>query len=662
MTDLKPYETIKGISSRDVELSIFAQAIHQNPDVVVITDRNGTIVYTNPCFTELTGYTAEEAVGQNPRVLKSGEMRPEVYKELWSTILSGRVWHGEFKNRRKDGSTFWEEASIGPIFNEDGEITHFVAIKHDISLRKEMQAVLQKTVTQFRTLTASTHDAIIVIDESCTVHLWNNGASNYFGYLDREVVGKSLKDILRAQDTPLNSFRQWIKSPERIQKQIETKIQHKNGQWIPVEISFSNMKIEAETYAVLIIRNIQERKKNEQKLRQLHFQNEQLIKSLASVLIVTDSDERVIRWNSVAESTFGIPAEKIIGKPITNTGIQWNWEKVLEAISICRLEKTIQHISDLNYTGNNGKTGFLNLSFSPYPIDNTEYPGFIILGQDITDQKVMESQLMQSQKLESIGQLAAGIAHEINSPTQFVADNIYFLNETFRDMKPVFDLLFDIIENRENNLETIRERLTGIVEEIDMRYLLEEVPQAFQQTMDGLDRVSTIVRAMKQFSHPGAKEKQPYDVNEAIRTTVMISKNEWKYVADLNLELDEHLPVVNLLVDEFNQVILNMIVNAVHAIADKLGENAAEKGKITISTADDGDYVRIDLLDSGRGIPEEIISRVFDPFFTTKEIGKGTGQGLAISHDIIVNKHQGFIEVQSTPGEGTMFTIRLPKG
>ncbi len=662
MSDIILHETIKGISSADDQLNIFAQAIHQNPDVVVITDRNATIVYSNPRFTELTGYSAEEALGKNPRILQSGDTKPEVYKEMWQVILQGRIWHGEFKNRRKDGSTFWEEASIGPIFNEDGAITHFVAIKHDITRRREMQNVLQKTVTQFRTLAASTHDAIIVIDEHCSVHLWNNGASRYFGYLDREVIGKSLKDILKVRESQLDNFRMWIKSSEKIQRQIETEIQHKHGHWIPVEVSFSNMQIETENFAVLIIRNIEERKKNEQKLKQLNYQNEQLIKSLASVLIVTDSDEKVIRWNTVAESTFGIPSGDVIGKPFTNTGIQWNWEKVFEAIGSCRVEKSIQHLADLNYTGNNGKTGFLNLSFSPYPIDNSQYPGFIILGQDITDRKIMESQLVQNQKLESIGQLAAGIAHEINSPTQFVTDNVYFLNETFKDMKPVFDLLFDIIGNRESRMEDIRERLTEIVEDIDLSYLLEEVPQAFKQTLEGLERVSSIVKAMKQFSHPGTKEKQLYSVNEAIRTTAMVSKNEWKYVAELSLELEEHLPAVNLLVDEFNQVILNMIVNAAHAIAERQDENTTEKGKITISTKDDGRHVRIDVRDTGKGIPGEIINRVFDPFFTTKEIGKGTGQGLAISHDIIVNKHQGFIEVQSTPGEGTMFTIRLPKG
>jgi signal transduction histidine kinase len=194
----------------------------------------------------------------------------------------------------------------------------------------------------------------------------------------------------------------------------------------------------------------------------------------------------------------------------------------------------------------------------------------------------------------------------------------------------------------------------------DADYLLEEIPRAIEQTQTGISRVTNIIKAMKDFTHPGQKEKIYSNINHGIEVTVTISKNEWKYLADLELNLSPDLPPVYCMQDELNQVILAMIINSSHAIEENIGTNGFSKGKITIQTYQEKDFAIIKISDTGMGIKETILPKVFDPFFTTKAVGKGTGQGLAISHDLIVNKHGGTISVDSIYGEGTTFTIKIP--
>jgi PAS domain S-box-containing protein len=274
---------------------------------------------------------------------------------------------------------------------------------------------------------------------------------------------------------------------------------------------------------------------------------------------------------------------------------------------------------------------------------------------DITQQRALELELIQAQKLESIGQLSAGIAHEINTPTQFIGDNVRFLQESVGEVLSVIDRLtpLAIVEGSDSAAA-----IAALLESVDMDYLRNEVPKAISQSLDGVDRIIRIVGAMKDFSHP-ALERTPYDLNRAIASTIIVASNEWKYVADIETRFDPDLPPVPVMPGAFNQVILNMLVNAAHAIGAVIG-NDSRKGLITLSTARTANWAEIRISDTGCGIPDGIRDRIFDQFFTTKEVGKGTGQGLAIAHDVIVKKHQGSIAVESTVGAGTTFTLRLP--
>ena len=270
--------------------------------------------------------------------------------------------------------------------------------------------------------------------------------------------------------------------------------------------------------------------------------------------------------------------------------------------------------------------------------------------------------MVQAQKLESIGHLAAGIAHEINTPAQYVGDNLRFLHEASADVNKLLDALTRLLDAAKG--QTVSEaqiaEIDSLLAAADLTYLTAEIPNAIRQSLEGIDKVATIVRAMKEFSHPGSDKMQVVDLNRAIESTLVVCRNEWKYVADVVTEFDSDLPHVPCFPNEFNQVILNLVVNAAQAIGNVLENNSSRKGTISIATCHDSGWAEIRIQDSGSGIPESIQPKVFDHFFTTKEVGKGTGQGLTIARSIVVEKHGGTLEFETEVGQGSTFIVRLP--
>ena len=277
--------------------------------------------------------------------------------------------------------------------------------------------------------------------------------------------------------------------------------------------------------------------------------------------------------------------------------------------------------------------------------------------------------LAQARKLESIGRLAAGIAHEINSPMQFIGDNTHFLQQAFAELRRVQELYAELLEKSQTGSvpAALLDQVETAVADADLDFLAAKIPQALQRSQEGVERVSQLVGAMKEFSHPGTKEQVYVDLNRTIESAVVLSRNEWKYLAEMELDLDRSLPRVRCLPGEISQVLVNLIVNAAHAIGDANGttdgandgKNDA-KGTIAVSTRLQGDRVEVRLHDTGPGIPEGVQQHIFDPFFTTKEVGKGTGQGLAIAHDTIATRHGGELYFETRQGMGTTFVIRLP--
>jgi PAS domain S-box-containing protein len=293
-------------------------------------------------------------------------------------------------------------------------------------------------------------------------------------------------------------------------------------------------------------------------------------------------------------------------------------------------------------------------------LETTEITHYIAVEEDITAQREIENQLHQSQKMEAIGRLAAGIAHEINTPTQFVSDNLFFLKGAFPD-------LLDLLAIYRRTLETLskipgQELLVANIQlaeaHADIEYVASNGPAAFESSLEGLKRIANIVRAMKEFSHPDQREMAPANINSALDNTLTIARNEYKYVADVEKNYGE-IPPVMCHVGDLGQVFLNLLVNASHAIGDIM-RTTGKRGVIRVRTLTESGFVRIEITDTGTGIPESAQEHIFEPFFTTKEIGKGTGQGLALAHNVIVKRHKGTLTFETAAGKGTTFIIRLP--
>jgi two-component system NtrC family sensor kinase len=274
----------------------------------------------------------------------------------------------------------------------------------------------------------------------------------------------------------------------------------------------------------------------------------------------------------------------------------------------------------------------------------------------------MEVQLRAAQKLESIGQLAAGIAHEINTPIQYIGDNTRFLRDSFDDFMVILARQRAVFTALDLNSlpEDLMRAVPRMLSDSNFEYLIEEIPRAAEETLEGVDRVAKIIKALKEFSYPMGEDPVMMDVNKGIETTLTVARNEWKYHAEAELDLDPHLPFVPGFPGEFNQVVLNLVVNAVHAIQDVLPTRGVEKGVLKIRTSCVDDFVQVEIEDNGNGIPPEVQPRIFDPFFTTKAVGKGTGQGLSIAH-AVMEKHQGSIVFRTAVGQGTTFILRLPQ-
>ncbi len=437
-----------------------------------------------------------------------------------------------------------------------------------------------------------------------------------------------------------------------------------NGENFPATVLLTRVEVEGKLLLQATLRDITERKQAENELRRKNEELDLLVNSIASIIIGVSVKDRITHWNPYAEEVLGFKARDMMGTQLTACTIKWEWDRIYEAISTCISEDRNVHLDDIKYHKKNGSDGILELTVNPLKRGGDVLEGFIILGRDLTERRILENQLQQARKLEAIGQLAAGVAHEINSPLQYVGDNMKFIITSINDiieLQKRFVTHMEAASGGGSCLATAKS-LHEYMSEIDLEYLTRELPKAAEQTLEGVNRISTIVKSMKAFAHPGTDRKTPTDINKSIANTITVSRNEWKYVADVETEFDPGLVPVPCFAAELNQVILNMIVNAVDAIKEARVEKTASRGIIRISTKMAGGFAEIRVADNGAGIPEEIRQKVFDPFFTTKEVGEGTGQGLSIAFAIIVTKHGGTLRFETETGRGTTFIITLPLG
>ncbi|MBI4881557.1 MAG: PAS domain S-box protein [Planctomycetes bacterium] len=520
----------------------------------------------------------------------------------------------------------------------------------------------QRREAQLRTVLDTASNGIISLDGSGAVLSFNRAAQTMFACAEADALGRPLRDFVegdpRDADQDLTR-RILLGSASRAGgRPLEGIGRRGDGSTFPLEMSVGETQDGADRRYSVIVRDITERRESEQEVRRLLTALEQA----GDAILITDPQGTIQYVNAALVAATGFAASEVIGRNprIFSSGRH-------DAGFYRELWDTIS--SGRTWTGsffNRRKDGSIieeQATISPVRDESGGIAGYVCVKHEVTQQRALEEQLRQAQKLEAIGQLAAGIAHEINTPTQFVGDNVRFLEEAFGDILGLLGVLEQLSAAVVQGGASAEqgEEARQAIGAADLAYLKSEIPTSIQQSLEGVRRVMEIVRAMKDFSHMGGSEMKNLDLNRAVLSTATVSRNEWKYVADLETDLDPELPAVPCLAGELNQVFLNMIVNASHAIADKAKGNPAQRGKITISTRRGDDCVEVRIADTGTGIPDEVRPRIFDPFFTTKEVGKGTGQGLAIAHNVIVKKHKGTIAVESAVGEGTTFIIRLPQ-
>ncbi len=600
-----------------------------------------------------------------------------------------------------DGGKLWLRTSKVPLSNYSGETIGVMGTYDDITQKKQAEEKIKESATLYRTLFDQSPDGIVIIDsESELPVMFNDKVCENLGYsreefsklkMDDYAISESLEDLKEYMETTLGDDHFVFETQHRTEngkirdvlvmsKRLplgERKILHniyrditdtkKNEEefWKTqdeLEARIKDATSELMSTNEYLKIEVADRKRVENELREAHSETEQMLTAIPSFFIGLDSQNYITKWNHAAEMTFGKKSTEVMLAPFEECGIKWDWDKILKRVETCRTNRQVEHLDNFNYTNIDGKDGFLSISFTCVSVNSNEPCIPLVFGADITEQKYLESQLSQAQKLESIGQLAAGIAHEINTPTQFVGDNIRFLQDAFIDIGTLLEKnseLFASYSEVAGCKEFIHD-MEMAMEKSDMAFISEEAPKAIQAALRGVDRIATIVRAMKEFSHPGTKEKTPIDINKAIESTITVARNEWKYIAEMEINFDKSLPLVPCLPGDFNQVILNLITNAAHAISKTTGNEPGNKGKITITSRNKNDFAEICVSDTGAGISPDIIDKIFDPFFTTKEVGKGTGQGLALSRSVIVDKHGGTIKVKIEEGKGTTFIISLP--
>jgi len=518
---------------------------------------------------------------------------------------------------------------------------------------------LRESDERYRLILDTAQDAVIGMDGFGMVTSWNARAEEVFGWLRDEALGRPVAHLIvpeRYREAHTRSLSAAAKQPAHSKQgsRIEVTALHRDGREFPVEISISRPIRSGGSIAFhAFIRDITDRKRAERELLESETRFRRLSAATREGVCLHDHG-RILDANQAFGAMFGCDPAGVVGR------------HVLELVSPSSRHLLLGKLRHVD--GRTWEAVGLKRDGSTFPCEFQgqvlPYQGRsvgVLTTRDVTERKLLESQLVSAQKLEAIGSLAAGVAHEINTPTQYVGDNTRFLEQAFADLSVLlerYEQLVTAVEAGGVTPELAREVRTA-QRKVDLEYLRTEIPNAIHQSLEGIDRVSEIVRAMKEFSHPGAQERTPLDINRAIEGTITVARNEWKYLADVATDFDRGLPLIPVLPGEFNQVILNLIVNAAHAIADVVN-GTDQRGTIRVTTRVVDGWAEIRIADTGTGIPEHVRSKIFDPFFTTKAVGRGTGQGLAIAHNVVVEKHGGSIDVETVVGKGSTFIIRLP--
>ncbi len=620
----------------------------------------GLFLEVNERFARMVGREAIDLVGRSfvdishpDDLLARGNDREELLAGRKDTVIR------EKRYLRPDGSVVWCRVTLTAIRDETGRPEGVLAVAEDITDRRRAETELKNQLSFQRSLMDAAVNPIYVQDPQGHYIGINRAFETFLGVSIQSALGLTAHEIFSEETGEFLSAKDRELLDQGGVQRFEVALEDASGR--ERHLVFHRARFddaEGRPQGIVgVATDVTDSKGVEKALRDEQEVLRRILTGIRAGIFIIDPRNLAIEdVNPVAEELCGRARQEIVGRTCQEIG--WRYADGRPLTSCTLAERNLVN-EEMRLERPDGRI---------VPVVKTvvtamrrgEMRLFEIVF-DVSERKALERQLAVAQKLESVGELAAGIAHEINTPTQYIGDNLHFLSTAFAGLTQALA-----------GVEAVARRLaeaagdTAALDAIaaakaaaDLDFLLDESPRALEQSVEGVARVTAIVSAMKKFSHPGGEDKTLVDINAAVENTVIVAKNEWKYVADVELALDRSLPPVLCLPGDFNQVLLNILVNAAHAVAEKV-KATAEKGRIVITTEADGEYLKLSVSDSGTGIPEENRPKIFDPFFTTKEVGKGTGQGLAITHNIVVVKHGGSIDFESEPGLGTTFTVRIP--
>lgn len=625
-----------------------------------------SVMFFGDSIKHITGYDREEFLAGDKKWIDV--ILPED-KQKASTILKEAIKHRKSHYLRTyrivttSGLIKWVSDRGKIVYNENGKFVHMDGLIIDVTKEKTLENIIERAKKDWELVFDSIPNLVVMADVesgSCVLRRVNKAFASRLGYHPRDVVNKTCKSLLSAGGSFHDCLKEFESERLIIEKEAELPVLNGYFHVTHVPVMDSNRRIEK---VICIFTDITKLKEAKDHLAALSRELAFVIDSVSALVIGIDEQGRIYRWNRVAETVFDKPASEVIGRTFTDLAFPGDFEtRVIPAVQECFETKRRVQLSEARVYVE-GATRVLDLLVKPF-FTRENHCRVFVTGFDVTERKNLEMMLVHAQKLEAIGSLAAGIAHEINTPCQCMLSNLTFL-------KDEISVLLELAQTYENIRESIRSRCPGLDEvwirkiddlgdEVDVPFLLEEIPQSLNQALECLNRVIRIVGSIKEFSHPGAQEKSIVDIHRLIRSTVDISRNEWKYVADIEFDFDSELPPITCYPSELSQVILNLIVNAAQAIKELLGDRPEVKGRITIRTRRRESWCEISVSDTGGGIPKGIQHKVFEPFFTTKPPGKGTGQGLSIAQSIIMKKHNGHIYFETEEGKGTTFFVLIP--
>lgn len=631
---------------------IVTQILQLHPSAVILTDTEGTIQFVNQKFCDISGYSSKEAIGQKPSLLKSGQQSESFYKELWETITQGTAWCGEFYNKRKDGSFFWEQASISPLRNQKGEITHFLAIKENISKQKGLETALDSSEKQYKALFESMQSACCILevmrneDQRAENLLWIRCNSSYekmLGFSTSELKGKLYSDVL-----PASELRFWLRTLEpALQKhqRMELEYFHQASEKWYETVAFPI----GDDQLGCIFMDITHRKEGDQRNKILVEKQEVKVRQLQLLywLASMGANERLDLPHFIQQSLHALDRffwdRKMVSTVIWDGDVYGTAQEENSANLYQKELKIEDHQAQILI---GAKTFLKDNDFrrEEKVLDIFFHEWVHVAEMKLREARLLEQQeqIFQASKLVSLGELTSGVAHEINNPANFILLNAGIMDELKGE-------LLDILKQAdpEKKFQSNNERN---YDEISADY--ENFVNSIQE---GAIRIRNIVQNLKEYSRMQGDEKPgPVKAAEVTKSAISIIHNEIKKsTRNFECRVSEDLPALKGHFHQVEQVLINLISNACRSLNDRTA------AVIIDASVTPDDLLEISVEDEGEGIPPENLAKLTDPFFTTFRTRGGTGLGLSICHRIIEN-HHGHMNFESTPGKGTRVSLLFP--